>query len=208
MCVCAWARALAATRHLWLECWGVCVCLCARSAYTMPLLAGVCDVGLCAWARVSATPRHSRLGCSGVCVPVCALRLYPATPGWGVRCGRVCFGSGLGYALPLLAGVLACACVFVCIPLVPRQSWLGCAVWLCVLGLGFWSVARHSWLGCWGRCAFVCALSFYPATPGWDVRPGCVRLDSGFGLRPATPGWAVGVGVCLCVRFPLLGRYS
>ena len=38
---------------------GVGVCLCARSACTPPLLAGVCGVGVCARARVSGAPRHS-----------------------------------------------------------------------------------------------------------------------------------------------------
>ena len=69
-----------------------CVLLCARSACTPPLLAGVCGVGVCSWARVSAAPCHSWLGGWGTCVFVCAFRLYPTTPGWGLRCGCVCFG--------------------------------------------------------------------------------------------------------------------
>ena len=127
--VCACVAAPIVPCHSWLRCavrvcvlglgfqlrpatpsWGVgaCVCLCARSACTPPPLAGVCGVGECAWARVSAAPRHSWPGCWGVSVLVCALRLYPATPGWGVRCGCVCLGSGFGCAPPLLAGVLGC----------------------------------------------------------------------------------------------------
>ena len=41
--------------------WGVglCVRLCVRSACTLPLLAGVCGVGVCGWVRVPAAPRHS-----------------------------------------------------------------------------------------------------------------------------------------------------
>ena len=155
-----------------------CACLCARSACNPPLLAGSCGGDVCAWARVSAAPRHSWLGCWGLCVRVCALRLYPATPCWGVRCRCACLGSGfgcappllasmLGFAFlcalsartpPLLAGVWGCVCVRVLALLVPRHSWLGCASWVCVLGLGFW-------------------------------------------LRPATPGWGVGVCVCSCARF-------
>ena len=122
--VCAGVPVLLVPRHSWLGCalwvcvlglgfrlrpatpgWGggACVCLCAHSACTPPLLAGVCGVGVCAWARVSAVPHISWLGCAvwvcvfglgswlrpathgwGVGVCVCVLRLYPATPGWGV----------------------------------------------------------------------------------------------------------------------------
>ena len=70
---------------------GVRVCSCARYAWSPPLLAGVCSVAVCAWARVSAAPRHSWPGCQCLCLLVCALRLYPANPGWVVRCGCVCF---------------------------------------------------------------------------------------------------------------------
>ena len=157
--------------------WGdrVGVCLCARSACTPPLLAGVCGVGVCAWARVSAAPRHSLLGCWGVCVFVCPLRLYPAIPGWGVWCGCVCLGSGFGCAPPLLAGVMGWVCVFVPAPLVPRHSWLVCVVWVCVLGLGF---------------------RLRPATPGWGVGL-CVCSCAG---SACTPPFLAGVcGVCVCV---------
>ena len=103
-------RALCVPRHSWLGCavwlyvpglklwlrpaihgWGAekCVCLCARSACTPPLLAGVCGVGVCACARVPAVPRQSWLGCWGVSVFVYVLRLYPAIPG-GMVC--VCVG--------------------------------------------------------------------------------------------------------------------
>ena len=137
---------------------GVCVFVCALPACTPPFMAGVCGVCVCAWAQVSAAPRHFWLGFWGLCVFVCALRLYPATPGWRVLCGCVCLGSGLGFAPPLLAGVLGCACLCarsactppllagvcgegVCartpISAAPRHSWPGCAVWVCVLGLGF-----------------------------------------------------------------------
>ena len=49
----------------------------------------------------------------------------------------LCLGSGVVCAPPLMAGVLGCLCACVRAPLVPRISWLGCAVWVCVLGLGF-----------------------------------------------------------------------
>ena len=98
--------------------WGVGLCSC--SACTQPLLARVRGVGVCVWARVWAAPRHFWLGCWAVCV----LRLHPATPGTGARCGCVCLGSGFGCAAPLLAGVLGC----VRAPLAPSHSWHGCAV--------------------------------------------------------------------------------
>ena len=93
----------------------------------IPLLAGVCAGVVCARARVSAAPRHSWLRCYVVCVFVCALRLYPATPGWGVWC--VCV-LGLGFPLrPATPGRGVRVCVL-CVrpPLVPRNSWLGCVV--------------------------------------------------------------------------------
>ena len=135
--MCVWARVSAAPRHSWLGCWGVCVGVLA------PLV-----------------PRHSWLGCAAwVCVFGLGFRLRPATPGWGVgvcvcwcphsACtppllaggcgvGVFCLGSGFGCAPPLLAGVLGCVCAGVCAPPVPRHPWLGCALWVCVLGLGFW----------------------------------------------------------------------
>ena len=269
--VCVWARVSAAPRHSWLGCavwvwvfrlgfrlrpatpgWGVgvCVCWCARSPCTPPLLAGVCGVGVVVGARVSAAPRHSWLGCWGVRVCVraplvprhswlgCAVwvwvfglgfRLRPATPGWDVRCGCVCWGSGFGCAPPLLAGVLGCVCAGVRAPLVPRHSWLGCAVWVCVFGLGFRlrpatllagvcgvgvcvgarvsAAPRHSWLGCWGVCVLVYALRLYPATLGWCVRCGCVCWGSSFGCAPPL---LAGVLVCVCagLRAPLVPRHS
>ena len=109
--------------------WGVglCVCSCGRYACTQPLLARMRGVGVCFWARVSAAPRHSWLGCLAVCVLVCALRLHPATPGTGARCGCVCLGSGFGCTPPILAAVLWCECAGVGAPLATRHSWLGCA---------------------------------------------------------------------------------
>ena len=186
-CVCVCVRASRVPSHSWLGCavWvcvlglgcslrpattgrgvGVFVCLGARSTCTPPLLAGVCGVCVFVWARVSVAPRHTWLGCSGVCVFVCVLRLYPATPGWGVRCGCVCLGSNFRCALPLLAGVLGCVC-FLCV-----RS--GCTppllAGVCGVGVGAWArvsaAPRHSWLGCWGVCVFGCALRSYPATPG------------------------------------------
>ena len=198
-CVCAGVGAPTAPRHSWLGCepwvcvFGVgfrlrpatpgggvrlCVSWCGRSACTPSLLAGVRAVAACVWARVSAAPRHSWLGCWAVCVLVWALRLHPATPGWGARRGCVCLGSGFGCALPLPAGVLGCVCAHVRAPFVPRHSWLGCVVWVCVFGLGF---------------------RLRPATPGWAVRCGCVCSGLDFGCAPPLLAGVCGVWVGCCL---------
>ena len=227
--MCAWAGVWAVPRHSWLGCCGVCVfvgsprwypttpgwvvavCVCwlARPACTPPLLAGVCGVGVCAWAWVSAAPRHPWLGCWGVCVFVGAPRLYPATAGWGVRCGCVCLGSGSGCAPPLLAGMLGGVCVCVRAPLVPRHSSLGCAVWVCVLWLRFrLHPAPTGWVV--GVClclGFLGAPRLYPATPGWGVRCGCLCLGLGFGCSPPLLAGVFGC-VCVCGGAPLVPRHS
>ena len=183
-----------------------CVCLCACSPCTPPILAGVCGVGLCVWVRVSAAPRHSRLECWGVCVLVWALPLYPATPCWGVRSGCMCLGSGFGCDPPLLAGMFGCVCAGVGAPPVPRHSWQGCAVWLCVFGLGFGLRPAPPGWGV-GVCVVVCVLPPYPATPCWGVRRGCVCLGSGFGCAPPLLAQVLGC-VSAGVRAPLVPRNS
>ena len=63
----------------------------------------------------------------------------------------MCLGSSFGCAPPLLARVLGYVCACVRALLVPRHSWLGCPIWMCVLGLGFrlrpatpsWGSTRH-----------------------------------------------------------------
>ena len=171
--VCAWARGSAAPRHSWLGCSGVCVCL--RAAPPVPrhswlgCVVWVCVLGL-GFRLCPATPGWG----VGVCVFVCALCLYPATPGWGLWCGCVCLGLGFCCPLPLLAWVLGCVCVCVPAPLVPRHSWLGCVVWLCVLGLGF---------------------RLRPATPGWVVVV-CVCLCARSVCTPPLLAGVCGVGVC------------
>ena len=178
---------------------GVCVCSCARSACFPPLPAGVCGVCVCVWGRVSAAPRHSWLGCWCVCVFVCPLRLYPATPGWGVRRGCVCFGFGFGCAPPLLAGVLGSACARVPAPLLARHCWLGCVVWVCVLGP--WFRLRPAFPG-WGVgvCVFSCARS--ACTPPLLA---ClcgvgVCLGSGFGCAPPLSAGVLGCVFLFCPR--------
>ena len=218
VCVCVyglWFRLRPATPG-----WGVglCLCSCARSVCTQPLLARVRGVRVCVWARVSAVPRHSWLGCWGVCVLVCALRLHPATPGWGARRGCVCLGSGLGCAPPVLAGVLGCVCPGVGAPLTPGHSWLGCAPWVCVFGLGFRlhpaTPGRGVGLcvcscGCFActppllagvRAVHVCVWARFSAAPrhSWLGCWGVCVLVWALRLHPATPGWGARSG-CVCL---------
>ena len=174
---------------------GLCLCLWARSACTPPLLAGVCGVRVCASARVRAAPHHPWLGCWGLFVFVGALCFYPATRGWDVRCRCVCLGWGFGCALQLLVGVLGFVCVCGRAPLVCRHSWLGCAVWVCVLGFGF-RLCPATPGGVVGVCVCLWAPCSYPVSPDWGVWCGCVCL--GLGFRCAPPLLA-GVLGCVCV---------
>ena len=178
--VCAWARVWAAPRHCWLGCSGACVYVCALRLYPATSGWGVRCVCVCVFGlEFLAAPRHCWQGCWGVYVLVCALRLCSATPGWGVRCGCVCFSSGFGCALPLLAGLLGHVCLGVRIPLVPHHSWVGCAPWVCVDGLG---------------------LRLRPATPGWGVGV-CVCFRA---LSACTPPFLAGVcGMSVCAWAPV-----
>ena len=165
---------------------GVWVCLCACSACTPPLLAGMCDVGVSAWTRVAATPRHSQAGRWGLCLSVCALRLYPATPGPGVRCGCVCLSSGSGCAPHFWLGCCGCVCVSVRPLLVPRHSWRG-RVCVCV-GLGFACTPLFSWFGCWGAwpLAFAASVSRHLLV-GLFVVWGCAGIAVGGFCPPPSP---------------------
>ena len=124
---------------------------------TPPVLAGV--LGGCVWVRFVVLSLFCRLfvvfvvaltfwPAYGTCVVACALRLPPAVSGSGVRCGRVCWGFGLGCAPPLLGGLLACVCA--------RAPFLR--------GL------LHLLVGVTVRgCVFVRAPRLFPAFPGWGA---------------------------------------
>ena len=87
-----------------------CVCLCARSACTSPILAGVSCVGVRAGVRYSAAPRHSWQGVLG-CVCLCALSA--CTPPTLIRACDVCVWVrvfGLHSAIPRWG---VAGCVFV-----------------------------------------------------------------------------------------------
>ena len=133
----------------------------------------------------------------------------------------------LAFSSPILVAVLGCVCRCGA-PLVPRQSWLGCA--LCVRVVGFGFRLRPSIPG-WGvgLWVFVCPLSLHPASPGWGVPCGCLCLGAGFSCAPGflagvlgsvwwgahfalTPALLARVlgRVCLCARsactLPVLAR--
>ena len=225
-CVCACVRAQLVPCCSWLGCaarmcmlglkfrlrpptpgWdaGVCLCSCARSACTPALLTGVCSVGECVWAWVSAACRLSRLGPWGVCAFPCALCLYPATPGWGVRCECVCLGSGFGCAPPVLARVLGSVCLCVRTPPVPCHSWLGCTAWVCVLGLGFWlrRTTPCSLRVC--VCSFARSACTPPLLAGVCGVGLCVWAQV---LAAPRHSWLGCWGVRICVCAPLVPRHS
>ena len=88
---------------------------------------------------------------------------------------------------------------------VARQCWLGSAVWVCVLGLGFrLRPAIPGWgvVVCVCVCVFVCVPRFYPANPGFGAWCGCVCLGWGFSCAPPLLAGVLG---CVCVFVCVLG---
>ena len=165
----------------------------ARSACTPPFPVLVCGVGVRAGVLVSAASGHS-LGGVGVCVCSCARPAwFPATPGWGC-----------------CAGMRACARAL----LVPRLSWLGCAVWACVLGPGL-GCAPHFLVELSG-CVFFLRVLLWLCGVGrwlslsralWSLSPHALSFRLGcwlfFFFRPSV--------VCFCtfwVSLPPVGRCS
>ena len=133
-----------------------------------------------------------------MCVFVCSSRPAPATPGRGSGAGGCAWALVCSRAQPLLAAVLGRVCVYVRAPLVPRHSWLGCAVWACVLGSGF-GCASPLLIGVLG-CVCVCACA--PLAPRCSWRVGVCLRGFGFGLLSGFPGFLAWVleRVASCVR--------
>ena len=208
---------------------------------TPPVLAGV--LGGCVWARFVVLSLFCRLfvvfvvglrfrPAYGTCVVACALRLPSAVAGFGVRCGRACWGLGFNCALPLLGGVLGCVfarapvlrglldllvgvavrgCVFVRAP----RLFPAFPGWGAVCGRACWArvsaVPRPSWLGCRG----VFFALFFRGVPwlGFVVRVAGCPCPGPCGPCPPNPflsGWAAVSlffffqrGVCLHVSVSL-----
>ena len=118
--------------HLsWLGVWDVRGCVRALPA---PHRSGFwCAVWACVLGSGFRLRPATPWGGVGVCVRSCARSAWsPAPPGWGCCAGVCCWCP----APATLAGASGCVCVCARAPLVPRLSWLGCAVWACVLGPG------------------------------------------------------------------------
>ena len=200
--------------------WGVwCGCVCLGSGFgcAQPLLAGVlgcvcvcmpaplvpnhswlrCAAWVCVWARVSAAPRHSWLGCWGVCVFVCALRLYPATPRWGVR--RRC----VGWVLP---GTCSCAVVRWVLCALPGFAAPGGRCRLAPVRVPwFWPAACLSGAPCCpassGPVALGAPVGLPDAVVPFPIPGACApgltgRLPGGCGGRPRTGLFVPAAGPC------------
>ena len=112
-----------------------------------------------------------------MCVCVC-VRVLPGPVFSWMKCGAgVCAWAWV--APPLLAGMLGRVCVGVRAPLVPRPSWLGCAVWARVPGLRFWPCPPTPGWGV-GVCVCTCVCQFLA---GW-----CVCVGLGF-VRSLVFSW-------------------
>ena len=142
---------------------------------------------------------------------VCVLHMYPANPGWGLKC--VSPGSSFGF-YPANSGRAVGRCVFVCAlrlyPAIPGSAVrCGCVC----LGSGFGCAPQSlaGTLGCVRLCArSTCTPPIQARVSGWCVLVGVLvfctvhpRVTAGvlegssssFGFYCAHPGW--GAGLCL-----------
>ena len=190
------------------------VCFCVRSACTPPVLDGVCGVGVCASVQVSAAPRHSWLRCWGVYVGTRSACIRPILARVYNMCVLVFV---LAFTPPLLVGVFGW-CVFVRVLPVPRQSWLGYALWVCAPVVGFrlrpailfWAIGVCVCLCACSACtppilAGVCGVGVLvrvlASTPPIEARVfGCVFLCAGSACILPILAWVSGPGVFAAVR--------
>ena len=175
------------------------VLCCVRAAPAPSRSRFCCVVWACVLGSGFRLRPASPWGGVGVCVCLCARPAwFPAPPGWGCGagvCGRAWVAATRRHSWLGCCGV----CVCVCAPLVPRFSWLGCAVWACVLGSGFGCAPSLlvGLLGC--ACGPLCA-PLAPAPPGGPlVARGCAGVPVGGVCPPPLPfgfvfSWLCGVG--------------
>ena len=142
-----------------------CVWRAVLSGCPLPSLAGTPFHAVCAFRALSPVALLIVPACS---FPVCALAL-PRCPPPPLLSGVACAPR----AVP--AGELGCVCACVRAPLVPRHPWLGCAAWVCMLGLGF---------------------GLHPANPGWGLGVCVCSCTRSASIPPLLAG-VCGVGVCL-----------
>ena len=179
-----------------------CACLCARSDHTPPILAGAPGAyGLTfrreVYVLFGVLPFYGANVGWGVqaCAFVCALRLYPAIPGSGVRCGCMSFCFGSGCAPPFLAGVSVCVCLRAPSACTPPLLVGVCGVWVWVPVSAFTPPVQAGVLGCVCLCArSACTPPFLAMLCGVGV---C--LSSGLGCTPPFLARLLNC-VCLCAR--------
>ena len=205
--LCVWARVSAVPRHSWLGCWAVCVLRLHPATPGHGCAVWVCvfwlgfrlrpatpgwGVGLCVCSACTLPLLATGARCGCVCL---GSGFSCAPPLLAGVLGCVCAPLARSHSWPRVRGVDVC--VWAWASAAPRHSWLGCwavcvlclhpatpghgcAVWVCVFGLGF--RLRPATLG-WGvgLCACSACTQSLLAT---GARFRCVCLGSGFGCAP------------------------
>ena len=206
-----------------------CTCLCAMSACTMPMLAGLCSAFI--WVPIRASGRQSWpefVACSlgyelwavpanrscgvWVCMFVCALSLFPADPSCG---SSVCVFEYWLLPHPASPGWNSW---FVCLGTgfafnPPILAWLLGCVCFCARSARTWPIRAGVCDVCvcvqvmlsprqsWLRCWGLCACVRALPVPGQSWPESAVRVfRCGFGLHLANPGSSLRF-VCLGLGF-------
>ena len=166
--------------------------------YTCLLAILLCIVFVTALCSVAWHITYLFFGGRWRCCCLCVLFLHPA-PLW----------SPLFVVLPACEAWGFGVCVFgVRAPPVPRHSWLGCALWVCVLGLRFWlRLATPCW-GLWcvgwllpGTCSYAVVRCVVCALPGFAPPGGRCGL-----AHVLVPWWWPAACLSGVARGPVLVR--